>query len=195
VSASLPRLLVVTDRHLCEQAGRSLPEVVDGLADLPLGVLFREKDLDDAERLRLGRAVASSTAVLLVSGDHLLAAQLGAVGVHLAADQPTPSVPPGMLVGRSCHSIDDVLAAHPCDYVTLSPVADSLSKPGYRGSVSRDELAKAVAATDVFALGGVTPENAAELAATGVAGLAACGSVMGAGDPARVAEQLLEALP
>jgi thiamine-phosphate pyrophosphorylase len=195
VSDSLPRLIVVTDRRLCERSGRSLPDVIEALIGLPLAVLYREKDLDTADRLRLGRAVAASTSTLLVASDHLLAAQLGAFGVHLSADQPTPAVPPGMLVGRSCHSADEVLAsADSAHYVTLSPVAASLSKPGYDARITREELDKAASVAVVYALGGITPDNAASWTSSGIAGVAVCGAVLSADDPAGVAGRLVEAV-
>lgn len=196
--APLPRVLVLTDRSVAGRCGRTLAETIELVSGIEgVGVLFREKDLDAVERLALGREVArvAGEAPLLVAGDHLLAAQLGAAGVHLAAGQPTPAVPPGMLTGRSCHTADEVGRAGGAHYVTLSPVAPSCSKPGYGPAIDETELADACnRGVPVYALGGVTPDNAATWDRVGVAGVAVCGAVVGAEDPTTVAEQLRAAV-
>lgn len=194
----MPPVIVVTDRGLAAGTGRSLAETVEAVAGIDgVAVLFREKDLDDVERLALGRQVAGAagTAPLLVAGDHLLAAQLGAAGVHLAAGQSVPAVPPGMLSGRSCHSEADVAGADGRDYVTLGPVAASISKPGYGPAVSAETFAEACEqGIPVFALGGVTADNARQWLRLGAAGVAVCGAVMASDAPAAVVEKLLAAM-
>jgi thiamine-phosphate pyrophosphorylase len=195
-----PRLIVVTDRRLCEEAGRTLLDTIErtvGAAEV--AILYREKDLDEVDRLHLGRGIAAALPEgrLVVAGDHLLAAQLGAVAVHLAADQPTPAVPPGMLVGRSCHSADEVLSrSATLDYATLSPVATSISKPGYGPEVGDEEVAKACASgVPVWALGGITPGGARRWFDSGAAGVAVCGAVMAAPDPAAIVSELAREIP
>ena len=48
------------------------------------------------------------------------------------------------------------------DYVTLSPVFDSVSKPGYRGAFDAAAI-ELPAGVRVLALGGVTPDNVGRL--------------------------------
>ena len=77
------------------------------------------------------------------------------------------------------------------DYGLLSPVYPSISKPGRGGAGAAaafpdaDALASALAGArcPVLALGGVTPDRFAELAALGFAGAALLGGVWQAGDP------------
>lgn len=73
------------------------------------------------------------------------------------------------------------------DYALLSPIYPSLSKPGYGGAAfpDADALAGALAGArcPVLALGGVTPERFAELAALGFAGAALLGCIWQAEDP------------
>ena len=90
-------------------------------------------------------------------------------------------VPPDGYKGdttSSCHSIEEVLEAKGRKYVTLSPVFDSISKPGYAARFSPAEL-KAIhrATVPVIALGGITPFNAASLDEYGFAGYAVMGAL------------------
>lgn len=82
-------------------------------------------------------------------------------GVHLNHRNPAP--PPGFAgsISRSCHSVDEVMAARGLDYVTLSPVFDSISKQGYRAAFSDADLERLADGQRprVIALGGVTVER------------------------------------
>ena len=90
--------------------------------------MLRELDLPAAERERLCAELSAHVRVVSAR------APLGAAcGLHLHATQ-SGLVARGLpLHGRSCHDPEDVwrAAASGADYVTLSPVAPSRSKPGY----------------------------------------------------------------
>lgn len=107
-------------------------------------------------------------------------AEFPRIGVHLTGR--TPAAPAGFsgMLSRSCHSLAETDAFAPVsDYVFLSPVYDSLSKPGYKAAFSTDELARAGAdgrLGKVFALGGVTPARIPGLQALGFAGAAMLGA-------------------
>lgn len=96
-------------------------------------------------------------------------------GVHL--NGRNPEAPSGARhVSRSCHSLSEIAACgERYDYVTLSPVFDSISKPGYVSAFSPDELSGALGAQRVVALGGVRPENFPCLGRLGFAGAAMLG--------------------
>src|SRR5439155_11454568 len=98
-------------------------------------------------------------------------------------------------VGRSCHTAAEV-AASTVDYVTVSPVFASESKPGYGPALGLDGLAELVAASPVktVALGGITcAAQAAACRAAGATGVAVLGAVMRAADPAAMVRELLTA--
>jgi thiamine monophosphate synthase len=81
--------------------------------------------------------------------------------------------PRSLLIGRSTHSVDEVLAARDegVDYVTFGPI---WATPGKGAPLGTAALARAAAAgVPVYALGGVTLERLGELAAAGAAGAAA----------------------
>ncbi|MDE6532155.1 MAG: thiamine phosphate synthase [Muribaculaceae bacterium] len=95
-------------------------------------------------------------------------------GVHLNSRNP---IPPTSAKSVSCsfHSIEQLASATHYDYVTLSPIFDSISKHGYKSAFSLEELKDKVKGKNVVALGGVTPEKLPEIAAAGFFGAAMLG--------------------
>lgn len=191
---------MLTDRGLAEGAGRTLPATV---AAAVLGgaraVVLREKDLPAGARLELARELRALLdpvgGLLIVASDARVARDAGTAGVHLARDEPPPERT-GLLVGRSCHDAAELRAAagSGLDYVTLSPIYPTPSKPGY-GPALGPAMAGLIRDTPgcppVYALGGVTPERAVECRTAGAYGIAVMGAVMRAGDPAAVTAQFL----
>ncbi len=192
--AGLPPLLVLTDRR---QAVAPLPEVVAAaVAAGARAVVLREKDLPAAERA----ALYDELAAVLAPVDGLLVAA-GPAGspavhpavdpaVHLAAADPFPSPRPA-LVGRSCHSAQEVAraAAEGCDWVFVSPVYPTSSKPGYGPALGPAGLARLVpGAPPVYALGGIGPQQVGDCLRAGASGIAVMGPVMR--DPTCVASYL-----
>jgi thiamine-phosphate pyrophosphorylase len=200
----LPGLLVLTDRTMLP-AGRdlisTLRAAVDGGAR---AVVLRERDLPPSERARLASEVQ---ALLSPVGGALILASAAPPewpcplsALHLRSADPAPASRPTLL-GRSTHSTEEVLeaAAEGCDYLTLSPVAATRSKPGYgpplgvagfssvlaRARRLRAELPAA------FALGGIHERNAAPYLQAGASGVAVMGSVMRSPDPAQTVASLL----
>lgn len=173
---SLPRLLVLTDRS---QTTRPLVDVIADVVDAGArAVVLREKDLLETQRARLATRLRR---ILEPVGGLLVVAGARGRAVHLSARDAFPRVRP-TLVGRSCHGPDEVASAgfEGCDYVTLSPVFATSSKPGYGpalGSTGLGRLA-AVAAPPVYALGGVQPPDVASCLAAGAVGVAVMGPLM-----------------
>jgi thiamine-phosphate pyrophosphorylase len=189
----LPRLLVLTDRT--QTGGRPLVDVVQAaVAGGARAVVLREKDLPRPERARL--TVALRAVLAEVDGTLLAAsdASLDTDGVHLGANDPFPAVRP-RIVGRSCHNPEELrrAAGAGCTYATLSPVFASASKPGYGPALGTGALTDR--SLPVFALGGVSTDNAKECVTAGAAGVAVMGAVMRAADPAAVVAALMARLP
>jgi len=182
----LPRLLVLTDRT---QAAGPLVSTVAAAVDAGArAVVLREKDLPDAERDELAAELAAVLAP--VGGLLVRAGPAGAPAVHLAAADPLPDPRPD-LVGRSCHSAAELARAQAegCDWVMLSPVYPTSSKPGYGPALGPAGLAALVRpGLPTFALGGVQPHDVAACRAAGAYGVAVMGPVMR--DPRLVAAYL-----
>jgi thiamine-phosphate pyrophosphorylase len=176
-------LVVLTDRRL---AAGSLRKVVEAAVSGGAGwVILRERDLPYAARLALAlelRAVLPPGRLIVAGPD-----PLGGDAVHLAEADPWPSPRVG-LVGRSRH---DQVGLSDEDYVTLSPVFLTPTKPGYGPALGPDEAARWAGSVPWLALGGIdSPGRVAACAEAGAAGIAVLGAVMRASDPERVAREL-----
>ncbi len=185
-------VVVLTDRR---QARAPLPQVVAAAAaGGARWVLLREKDLPQTRRRVLARqlrdVVAPYGARLVVAGSD----PFGGDAIHLSSDAACPQVEDGVLIGRSCHDAADLARLTVEDYVTVSPVFPTASKPGYGPALGVDGLRDLCQLTDrpVLALGGIeTPQQVAACLAAGAAGVAVMGAVMRAADPAAVTASLV----
>jgi thiamine-phosphate pyrophosphorylase len=173
------RLLAISDR-------RTLPlpfaDWLRALGEAGIdAVQIREKDLEDGDLYRLtrrAREILPPSTQVIVNGRIDVALAAGADGVHLPADGlPAPPLRarfgPGVLIGRSTHSLEEVARARDegVDYVLFGPV---YATPGKGVPVGPEALARAAAlGVPVYALGGVTLERLGELAAAGATGVAA----------------------
>jgi thiamine-phosphate pyrophosphorylase len=196
-------LLVITDRH---QARHSIEAIAAAVArGGGRWLLLRDKDLAHAERrdlaLRLKGIAADRGLALSVSADVDLAAAVDASGVHLQSAAAVAAarrrLGDGAIIGVSAHSLADVAAAKAADadYVTLSPIFPTSSKPGHGPALGTDALSVAAAhEIAVLALAGVTAENAGACLAAGASGVAVMGEIMRADDPVRVVGELLQSL-
>jgi thiamine-phosphate pyrophosphorylase len=203
VSLPLPPLLVISDRH---QAQRPLEEVAKAVfAGGCRWFSLREKDLPPGERrallcelVALGRRFG---ALVTAHEDIQAVAVTGADGVHLP-NGGSPAAArarlPVALIGASAHSAAEAAALlrAGADYVTVSPVFVTASKPGYGPSLGLDGLARIVAQAPgpIMALGGITPENAASCLSSGACGIAVMGEVMRAADPQATVASILRVM-
>jgi thiamine-phosphate pyrophosphorylase len=197
-----PPLLVISDRS---QARRPVIEVAAAaFAGGCRWFSLREKDLPEPERWALLAelvALGRQSDATVTIHDDIDAAVAYRTGVHLpAGSNPTPvrwRLPRG-LIGASAHSAAEAAAliATGADYVTISPVFLTDSKPGYGPALGLGGLAAAVSAAKgpVIALAGITPANAAACIEAGAAGVAVMGEIMRSADPEGTVRKLLEAL-
>jgi thiamine-phosphate pyrophosphorylase len=163
----------ITDRKLC---GGLVPLLAIIQRQIAFGIemiQIREKDLTARELFEFSCAVlhhrGDAPTKILVNSRADIAFAAGADGVHLPANAPRETLP-GLLVGRSCHTLAEVDRAK-ADFVTFGPVFTS---PGKGISVGLQSLRQACSSgKPVFALGGVTRENATECEQAGAAGIAA----------------------
>ena len=204
VSLPAPPLLIISDRS---QARAPLAEV--SAASFGAGgrwLMLREKDLEAGARLALLRDLVALAApfgaAVTVNGDLAAARAANAAGLHLPAGGEVAAaraaLGPGALIGASTHAATEAeaMAAAGADYVTLSPVFASASKPGYGPALGLAALRAAAARSPVpvLALGGIGAANARSCLDAGAAGIAVMGAVMGAADPGAVVAALLAAM-
>ena len=148
-------------------------------------VQVRERDLDGGPLASFVRACVDAvrgTRTRVLVNDRLdVALVAGAHGVHLRGDSmPAPRArriaPPGFLIGRSVHSVEEAeraAAGGGLDYVMFGTVFPTASKPG-REPAGLDALAAVAAATPlpVLAVGGITADRIGRVVGAGAAGAA-----------------------
>lgn len=111
--------------------------------------------------------------------DHFeLAEKYGLGGVHLNLREPEAPAGWNGLKSFSCHSLSEVeYHRGRVDYMFLSPIFDSISKPGYLSRFTPEELeASRLLGPDVFALGGVVSPKLGRLRKLGFGGAAMLGA-------------------
>jgi thiamine-phosphate pyrophosphorylase len=172
-----------------------IQEVARWTADGIELIQLREKDLPAASLARLtkeilrGIAQISSPTKLLINSHADIAIATGAHGVHLTDDhaglQPAQVRSlyaavnlPEPIVTVSCHTLEAVRRAHQnrADAILFAPIFEKMtaghgSMPG-QGLESLRAACLAASPIPVYALGGVTFENAPACLAAGAAGIA-----------------------
>lgn len=199
-----PILCLVTDRQRLGES--SLEAVVEEAVKGGVNVVqLREKDLPAGELLDLANRLRQATRgrALLVINDRLdVAVAAGADGVHLPENGLPEAVARRLLgrhavIGRSVHSKEAAVEAEQAgaDYVQIGTIYATQSKPELKPSGPKlvREVSAAVA-VPVLAVGGVNPENAAEVIDAGALGASVISAVLGADDPQAAARQLVEAM-
>lgn len=173
----------ITDRLMLGGVDPLLARIaVNGVAGVEL-IQIREKDLPARALCELvSRAVAlcrHSKVIVNTRVDVALAC--GAHGAHLPANSPAPSefrriVPPGFIIGVSCHDLAELRAAESegADYALFAPVFRPLSKTDPRPPHGLDGLRAACRSVrlPIYALGGITFGNAPDCVQAGAVGIA-----------------------
>ncbi|AVQ04224.1 thiamine monophosphate synthase [Caulobacter segnis] len=180
----LPNLLFFTD-----PARVASPEAIAERLPRGAGIVFRAFSAENAvEQGRRLRAIADARGLILLAGAHPgLAEGIGADGLHmperLAGEIPKLRAEHARyLITVAAHDLKAVQAAERAgaDAVIVSPVFPSNS-PSAGQPLGVDGLKALVSATTlpVYALGGVRADTVAQLAGSGVAGIAAVEALAG----------------
>jgi thiamine-phosphate pyrophosphorylase len=204
-------------------SSETLSSLLNTIRHIALGavdfVQIREKDLParelaevTREALRLVASSGALTRARILVNDRLdVALAEGAGGVHLAGNSlpvkeakrlvaehtSRRSNQEGFLVGASCHSLDGArtAAADGADYIFFGPVFATPSKASFGEPLGLERLAQVCRSVSipVFAIGGITLENAAACIQAGAAGLAAIRLFQEASDPVALVKTLRQA--
>ncbi len=192
------KLYLVTNRALC--AAGPLETVVDQACGAGVrAVQLREKDLSGGELHSLAvtlREVTRRTEARLFINDRAdIALGVGADGIHCTeSGLPVGLVRrlcPDALVGASSHSLARAIEAGTAgaDFVLFGPVFPTPSKAKYGEPQGLDALSVVArgVGVPVFAIGGITPENAHLCLERGAAGVGVVSAILSARDvPAAV---------
>jgi thiamine-phosphate pyrophosphorylase len=166
----MKRYCITDSLEVAERAARDAVDLIQ----------IRAKELSGralTELVRSAVAVAGSNVLVNTRTDVALAC--GAGGVHLPAGSIAPSTirriaPSGFLIGVSCHTIEELKEAERegADFAVFGPIFSSITKTVT--PMGLDELRRATTRVrmPVYALGGVTKENASSCIEAGAAGVA-----------------------
>jgi thiamine-phosphate pyrophosphorylase len=202
-SSRSPLLCYVTDRRSLPvtEPGEALENLLAKIGAASAAgvdwIQIREKDLSgrdcgllthEAMRRTARFSVSETTTTRILVNDRVdVALSERATGVHLGenslslpeakrlVDAKAPSQ--GFLVGVSCHSLEAARSAADsgASYLFFGPVFATPSKAAFGAPQGLERLGAVCRAVSipVLAIGGITPENAADCVAAGAAGIAA----------------------
>lgn len=169
-------------------------------------VQIREKQLDrqhfleEAEELKT--LCARYNVPFVINDDVDLALQVGADGVHVGqsdmeAGDVRKKLGPDKIIGVSARTVEQALLAekHGADYLGVGAVFPTSSKKD-ASEVSFQTLKEICEAVDipVIAIGGITKENVAELAGSGICGVAVISAIFAQPDVRKAAAELKTAV-
>ena len=192
--------------HPSPASGRPLDEVVAQCLDAgATAIQLRDKEASDEalyeQAVRLSELTRAAGALLIVNDRFDIALAAGADGVHLGPNDLPVEVArlhagDELLIG---YSTDDPAAAMlagnaGADYLGVGAVYGTRSKAGLENeAIGPDRVAQVLHAGGLpgVGIGGITPDNASEVFATG-AGVAVLSAVMHAERPGDVVRRLVE---
>lgn len=187
-------LYAITSEALCCKPEQLLPAVEAALRGGVVMLQYRDKWNPPPTRLRLARELLETCRAyrvpLLINDDLSLALEIGADGVHLGADdgplaEARARLGPDAILGASCG--DSLVRAQQAraagaSYVAFGRLFASRTKPqAAPASLSTLTAARALG-LPVCAIGGITPDNAAQVIAAGADLVAAIDGIFGAPD-------------
>jgi thiamine-phosphate pyrophosphorylase len=204
VSKLPPGILAVTDRS---QTSRPLVDLARAALEAGfVAVMLREKDLPGGPLYELAismEALCRSAGRPLLVNDRLdVALAIPGVGAHVGAHGlPVPEarrlLGPDRHLGFSAHTVDEARSAllDGADYVTLSPIFSSRSKPDLEpcGVSFLEDAVGRLPSAHVVALGGIDASKLAAVRRAGAQGAAVMGALMRADDPQAAARALVSA--
>ena len=201
----LKGLYVITDKKLIPR-DMFIETVEKAIRGGPKIIQLREKDTPEEDIIRLGKELLKITRKygipLIINDSPKLAREIGADGVHLGKDDPEISEARSILgdeaiIGVSCYGdIERGLLAEMegADYVAFGTPFFTPTKPDRKSTpfeVLR-EAKRRITKIPVFAIGGITKENAQSILETGVDGLAVITAVFSSLNPEEAARSLAE---
>jgi len=186
-----PVICLITDRHRLGEAWEpAFIQRVRAAARAGVHLIqVRERDLAGGALARLTEqcldAVRGTRARVVVNDRLDVALAVSAHGMHLRGDSMGDAArikriaPPGFLIGRSVHSVEEALAVTgngAVDYLVFGSVFETRSKPGREAAGLHALDAVSTSTTvPVLAVGGISASRAGAVARAGASGIAAIG--------------------
>jgi thiamine-phosphate diphosphorylase len=191
------RLVLVTDDRLL--TGRDPVAVCTAaIRGGVTAVELRLKDVSPRELVSLARRLISASAVPVLINDRLdVALAAGAAGVHLGIDDlpvkaARRAAPEGFVIGASVGSENEIENGLGADYWGIGPWSETSTKSDAGpslGAAGFARLAGRSGGIPCVAIGGVRPEDWAEIKRAGGAGVAVAGGILTASDVEQAARR------
>ena len=201
----LKGLYVITDKKLIprDRFIERVEKVIRGGAKI---IQLREKGTPEDEIIRLGKVLLEITRrygiPLIINDSPELAEKIGADGVHLGKDDTEISEARKILgdeaiIGVSCYGeIERGLKAERegADYLAFGTPFFTPTKPDRKPTPFEilKEAKRRIKTIPLFAIGGITKENAKSVLETGVDGIAVITAVFSSPDPEEAARNLAD---
>lgn len=167
-------------------------------------VQIREKEGETLDFYNLALKVKEITSkynVPLIVNDRIdVALAIKSEGVHIGqtdmpADVARSLIGDEMILGVSASTVKEARKAEKdgADYIGTGAVFPTATKDD-APSITKDDLKEVTGSINIptVAIGGITLENASELAGTGIAGISVVSAIMNSEDPKTASENLLK---
>ena len=167
-------------------------------------VQIREKEGETLDFYNLALKVKEITSkynVPLIVNDRIdVALAIKSEGVHIGqtdmpADVARSLIGDEMILGVSASTVKEARKAEKdgADYIGTGAVFPTATKDD-APSITKDDLKEVTGSINIptVAIGGITLENASELAGTGIAGISVVSAIMNSKDPKTASENLLK---
>lgn len=167
-------------------------------------VQIREKEGETLDFYNLALKVKEITSkynVPLIVNDRIdVALAIKSEGVHIGqtdmpADVARSLIGDEMILGVSASTVKEARKAEKdgADYIGTGAVFPTTTKDD-APSITKDDLKEVTGSINIptVAIGGITLENASELAGTGIAGISVVSAIMNSKDPKTASENLLK---
>ncbi len=203
MNQSINGLYIITDKKLIPRDNftEKVEQAIRGGARV---VQLREKQVNMKEICELGRSLREITRkhnVPLIINDYVdIALEIDADGVHLGENDPEikfarKKLGSNKIIGVSCYdSLErgEFAVEQGADYIVFGTPYYTPTKPDRKPTPIETlvEARRKFTGTTVFAIGGITEDNAQEIIDTGVDGIAAITSIFKEGSPEENARKL-----
>jgi len=191
-----PFIYAILDRSVVtgEEYRATVRGLIEGGVDI---VQYRAKERSPEERRRdlvaLLSAAGPAGVPVIVNDDPELAAEVGAQGVHLGADDPSPEearalLGPGAIIGVTLHEAEELsgIDRSLVDYIAVGSIFPSRTKRGVRpvGTALIGEVSRLAGGTKIVAIGGIDAGNVEAVFDAGADGAAMVSAIL-SGDVAK----------
>ncbi len=201
----IPKLHYISQGTSAQEHLENIQKACGAGAEL---VQLRIKGISDKNILKLAaeaREITSHFQTRLIINDHYkIAKEVKADGVHLGKTDVTPTVARKYLynwqiIGGTANTMQDceALLDEQVNYISLGPFRATTTKTdlppalGLIGYTAITDVLKT--GTPILGVGGITPDDVADILKTGISGIAASGSITRDFNNIKIFNQLLKA--